>query len=127
MREELTFAELQVVNRARCEASYHRLDEWSATDWACALGGECGEALNLVKKIRRLCDGADKPYNQGVEYVSLVKAVGEELADVVIYADLLASRLGLCLGDCVAEKFNSTSVKVGSDKRISGPGDGEDL
>ncbi len=35
----LTFEELQAVNRARCEESFHRLDEWSATNWACALGG----------------------------------------------------------------------------------------
>jgi len=121
----LTFAELQAANRALCEEIYYRLDEWSATDWACAMGGEAGEVLNQVNKLRRLCDGPDKPYNAGIVRSEVIRAIGRELADVVIYADLLASRLRLCLGDCVAETFNATSKAINSSKRISGPGDGE--
>lgn len=119
----LTFEELQAINRARCEESYHRLDDWSATDWGCALGGEVGECLNLIKKLRRLCDGSEKPYNAGVSVVDLKVRIGDELADTVIYADLLASRLGLSLGVCVARKFNATSREIGSLKRITGPWD----
>ena len=119
----LSFEELQTVNRARCEESFHPLNEWSPTDWACAMGGECGEALNLVKKLRRLTGSTDRVTLSLVQYLSesgLLTAIGAELADVVIYADLLASRLGLSLGECVVEKFNVTSDKIGSPKKLVG-------
>ena len=122
----LTFEELQAVNRARCEESYHPIQDWSPTDWACAMGGECGEALNLVKKLRRLTGPTDRVTLELVQQIThgdLLESIGLELADVVIYADLLATRIGLSLGECVAKKFNATSQKINSGKRITGPGD----
>ena len=110
----LTFAALRRANVQRCNAVFHHLQTWSPTDWACALGGETGEALNLVKKLRRLDDGPDKPYNVGVDAESLKFLIGLELADIVTYADLLAARLGLDLGSFVTDKFNEVSRKVGS-------------
>lgn len=98
----LTFEELTSANRKRCEASFHGVDEWGPTDWACAMAGEAGEACNLVKKQRR--------GDAGIE----PEDIGKELADTVIYADLLASRLKLDLGSCVASKFNEVSRRVGS-------------
>jgi NTP pyrophosphatase (non-canonical NTP hydrolase) len=92
------------------------------------MGGECGEALNLVKKLRRLTGPTDRVTLSLVQNLSesgLLDAIGGELADTVIYADLLASRLGLSLGDLVSKKFNAVSRKVNSRKRISGPDDGE--
>ena len=65
------------------------------------MAGETGEACNLIKKLRR--GEAVRP-----------ETIGEEIADVVIYADLLAARLGLDLGECVRAKFNLVSVKRGS-------------
>lgn len=143
---ELSFEELRDANVSRCEASFHELDAWSPTDWACALGGEVGEALNMVKKLRRQSD-ADAPYNKTIarghsmsdapcstcgdldgchlparlrdEAAALNENIGKELADVVIYADLLAARLGISLGDAVRKKFNEVSERVGSDVRIS--------
>lgn len=113
----LTFAELRIVNSRRCERHYHPIADWSPTDWACAMGGECGEALNLVKKLRRL-EGTTNEQTVGAiqnqTRDELVSAIGDELADLVIYADLLASRLGLSLGNCVVGKFNATSKKIGS-------------
>src|SRR5438132_10255212 len=82
----VTFADLKKKNRERCEEVFHFIDSWSPTDWACALAGEVGEACNLIKKMRR-----------GDPKITRID-VGEELADVVIYADLLAQRLGLDLG-----------------------------
>lgn len=119
----LTFEELRAVNRARCEESYHSIDDWSPTDWACAMGGECGEALNLIKKLRRLTGPTNRVtlgFIQPTGESELVAEIGDELADVVIYADLLAARLGLLLSECVAKKFNSTSEKINSEKRITG-------
>ena len=113
----ITFHELEVSNKTRCEQAYHPIAEWSPTDWACAMGGECGEALNLVKKLRRLTGPTDRKtlaVIQNATESGLVAAIGEELADVVIYADLLSTRLGLSLGNCVVAKFNATSRKVSS-------------
>lgn len=98
----MNLRELNKANVQRCEASFHPLDSWSPTDWATAVAGETGEMCNLVKKMRR---GEDIP----------IENVGKELADIVIYVDLLASRLGLDLSRCIVDKFNEVSVRVGSD------------
>jgi NTP pyrophosphatase (non-canonical NTP hydrolase) len=108
----LTFDALRRANVERCNAVFHHLQTWSPTDWACALGGETGEALNLVKKLRRLDDGPDKTYNQHVDAEILTHLIGLELADIVTYADLLAARLGIDLGAYVTTKFNQVSRKV---------------
>ena len=47
----LSFNELRQANTARCEKSFHSINSWTPTDWACAMAGECGEACNLVKKF----------------------------------------------------------------------------
>jgi NTP pyrophosphatase (non-canonical NTP hydrolase) len=110
----LTFRELREANRTRCENTFHPIDAWSPTDWACAMAGEVGEACNEVKKLRRL-DGADASEEKRDE---LVQKIGHELADTVIYADLLAERLGIDLGDAVREKFNIVSESRGSSIRL---------
>lgn len=104
MNEPLTFKRLSVQSLERCEATYFPLKEWSPTDWACAMAGECGEACNLVKKLRR-----------GASPIPTIHEIRKEVADMVIYADLLAQRLGFDLGIAIREKFNETSGKVGSD------------
>lgn len=97
----LTFEQLRTKNVARCEDAFYPLDDWSPTDWATALAGECGETCNLIKKMRR---GDDVP----------LADVAEEIADVIIQADLLAARLGIDLGQAVRDKFNAVSLKKGS-------------
>lgn len=81
---------------------------WSPMDWGCALAGETGEACNLVKKLHRGEPG---------DHVN-VDDIGRELADVICYADMLAARLGLNLGEFVRRKFNEVSVKRGSPVRL---------
>lgn len=98
----LSFDKLREANVTRCESAFHKCDDWSPTDWACAMAGECGEACNLIKKLRR---------GEDIENTD----IGKELADIVIYADLLAKRLRLDLGECVREKFNEVSKRVNSD------------
>lgn len=85
--------------------AYKSCLDWSLADWSNALAGETGEMCNLVKKIRR-GDDID------------VKEVGKELADIIIYADIIASQLGLNLSDCIIQKFNEVSDRVGSDVKI---------
>jgi len=97
----MTFDELRKANAKRCHDSFHPVGDWGIAEWGCALAGEAGEAANLCKKMRR-GDPID------------ADRIAEELADVVIYADLLAEYLGVDLGMAIREKFNKTSRKVGS-------------
>lgn len=113
----LTFDELREQNVARCNSVFHPLNHWTPTDWACALSGESGEACNAVKKLRRLEDGTNTSKDPATE-ADCVAAVAEELADTVIYADLLAARLGIDLGQAVREKFNAVSELRGAPQRL---------
>ncbi len=67
--------------------------------------GEGGELCNMLKKRRR---GEAIPD----------KDIAHELADIQIYLDLLAQRLGINLEAAVIEKFNIVSAKRGSDIRL---------
>ena len=97
---------LRKANKLRCERDFaHSLDSWSEMEWGCAAAGEMGELCNLLKKRGR---GEDIP----------LKAVMDEIADVIIYLDLLAARLGVHLSGPIREKFNETSEKRGSDIRL---------
>jgi hypothetical protein len=113
----LTFNQLRDANVTRCEAVFHRLVEWSPTDWACAFAGEAGEACNVVKKLRRL-DGADFGKDSPAERMRLAHDAVVELADTVIYADLLAARLGFNLGEMIRQKFNQVSEERGSTVKL---------
>jgi len=98
----MKFEDLAKANLVRCEKSFHLLKEWSPSDWSNAMAGECGEVCNLTKKLLR---GENiQPHE-----------IGQEIADTVIYADLLAQRIGMSLGDLVRKTFNQKSDEVGSD------------
>lgn len=101
----LTFEELRLANVERCEQSFHPCDDWTPSDWFMATAGELGEAGNLLKKVRR-----GEPQQRG--------AIADELADTLIYLDLLAHRLGIDLGEAVRSKFNVVSDRVGSEVRL---------
>lgn len=108
--DQLNFEKLRKANVSRCEEVFHPVNDWSPTDWATAMAGECGEACNEVKKLRRL-DGADSAIDTPSERASLRYLIGLELADLIIYADLLAARLNINLNDAVIIKFNEVSQK----------------
>ncbi len=100
-RPGLSFEQLRQTNVPRCEQVFHKLTDWSPTDWSNAMAGEAGETCNLTKKLRR-------------GEVIATERIAMELADVVIYADLLAARMGIDLGEAVRVKFNQVSEKRGS-------------
>jgi NTP pyrophosphatase (non-canonical NTP hydrolase) len=114
---DIGFRQLRKVNIMRC-TRWHGPDSerWSLADWSNAMCGEAGETANVIKKIRRQETGAvnvgDPPM------VELKKKAMEEIADVVIYCDLLAQELGGDLADAVREKFNKVSVKYGFPERL---------
>jgi NTP pyrophosphatase (non-canonical NTP hydrolase) len=75
------------------------------------LAGEVGEACNVVKKLERERLGL-RGSRDTVEHLA------EELADVVICADLIAMDFGIDLDAAVRAKFNATSEKVGLKTRL---------
>lgn len=57
---------------------------------------------------------ADSRWDSPKRRVELTGKIADELADLVIYADLLAARLCIDLGGSVAKKFNIVSKERGS-------------
>lgn len=102
---ELSFSELRDANVRRCEEVFHKLDAWPPDKWTNALAGEVGEACNITKKMGR------GDYTDDHAMMDAVAELAKELADVVIYADLTAARVGIDLGRAVREKFNEVSQR----------------
>lgn len=48
----------------------------------------------------------------------LEQRLAMEIGDVVIYADLLATRIGRTLESCVKEAFNTKSDEIGSPRKL---------
>jgi NTP pyrophosphatase (non-canonical NTP hydrolase) len=106
-----TFATLRAANE-------HRQKQWDAgnkIDLAYRgneLAGEVGEACNVIKKLERERIGLAGSR-------ATLQQLADELADVVICADLIAREVGIdLLGEAVPKKFNETSEKVGFDTRL---------
>lgn len=118
----LTFAELRGQNATRCNRWHSGgIDEWSVSDWAVAMLGEAGEAANAIKKLRRVETGVlslNEPGRQLTDRNTAIAAIGEEIADTLIYLDLLALRLGLNLEELVVAKFNKVSERYGFPERL---------
>jgi NTP pyrophosphatase (non-canonical NTP hydrolase) len=119
----LTFAAFAKTNLDRCEAAdgfNHDLMSWSLSDWFTAAMGEFGEAANKAKKLNRERDGV----KGNTETLDALRAgLADEIADTVIYLDLLAQHEGFDLGQIVASKFNRTSEKIGAPHRLEAPHD----
>ncbi|MDI1346318.1 MAG: MazG nucleotide pyrophosphohydrolase domain-containing protein [Pseudolabrys sp.] len=75
------------------------------------LAGEVGELANALKKVIRHEHGIVGGSND-------LQAVVDELADVIISADLVAMALNVDLADIVTRKFNATSEKHGLKTRF---------
>lgn len=113
----LDFDTLRHANVERCEQVFHKLYHWTPTDWACAFAGEAGEACNAVKKLRRHDDGTNTAKDPATKK-ELVTTIAAEIADTIIYADLLAARLGINLSDAIRQKFNVVSERMKSDVKL---------
>lgn len=117
----LSFAEFARINRERCEAGDgfgHPLSGWTLSDWFTAAAGEFGEAANKAKKLNRVRDGI--PGNTETED-ELRAGLADEIADTVIYLDLLSQAAGFDLGAAVVSKFNRTSERINAPHRLEGP------
>ena len=109
--------EIKVFYNLR-DANYARQQEWDTsgnitlTYRGNELAGEVGEACNIIKKLERERMGI-----KGSR--STLEELAEELADVVICADLIAMSEGIDLKKAVAKKFNKTSENVGLLTRLN--------
>jgi len=100
-----TFENLRIANDKR-QIEWDPTSQVSASFRAVELGGEVGEALNVVKKLERERMGI-RGSRDSVEHLA------EELADIIICTDLVASMYNIDLGKATRDKFNVTSEKVG--------------
>lgn len=71
---------------------------------ATELGGECGEALNIVKKLER-----EKLGIRGSR--ATIENLASELSDILICVDLLAMEYDIDLSQALKNTFNATSDK----------------
>lgn len=106
----LSFDEVTASNRARCERwhpGFPNDDEWSTADWSNAMCGEAGELANVVKKLRRhecgLANNGDPTPDE------LREKAADEIADVFLYLNLLAEKLGIDMPAAIVDKFNRVS------------------
>ena len=75
---ELNFKELSTANKTRSEIDFNTpFDKLSPAEWVLLITGELGEVCNAISK--------GEP----------VENILDEIADVVIYADILAQRFGV--------------------------------
>lgn len=113
MTDGLTFNTLRRGNLARLPLFKNRKGEpahtkpdgsdWSHAEWLGAVLGELGEYANLKKKVQR----------GDLSMAEALPMLGDELADVIVYLDLLAAQLGIDLGEVVMSKWNRTSARIG--------------
>jgi hypothetical protein len=77
------------------------------------MAGEAGEACNVAKKMIRFRSGVkgNAPGKTREEYLAdLVK----EVANAVVYADLVLASEDVSLADAVRQVFNAKSDEIGS-------------
>lgn len=77
------------------------------------MAGEVGEACNVMKKLERERLGI-----RGSR--ATIEQLADELADVVICADMVAMAEGIDLDAAIVRKFNATSEKLGLAARLKG-------
>jgi len=76
--------------------------DWKLSAWSNAVCGELGELANLIKKVERGDFSLEEKRGE----------IGDEIADVLIYLDILAFRAGVDLSEATIRKFNAVSDKV---------------
>lgn len=112
----LTFGTLRIINQGRCVNELgHAMNTWSVAEWGNATAGECGEACNVAKKMIRVRDRLNMKDKTIEEYR---KDLRQEIADLVLYADLWAASEGIDLEEAIIEIFNNKSIELGAKARL---------
>jgi len=107
-RLNMTFYQLSEANRERQidVPLFQGCMNWTPADWVTAICGELGEAANFIKKKKR--------GDQQVTIQDIVK----ELADVMIYTDILIQFYHYDTAAVIVSKFNEVSERVGSTVKL---------
>jgi len=106
----LSMETLRAANIAR-DKEWGKGQKFSLSYRGNELAGETGEACNELKKLEREKMGL-------VGSRTTIEKLADELADVIICADLAAMDAGIDLSEAVIRKFNTTSEKYGLDTRL---------
>lgn len=120
----LTIPRFQLINEKRSLTWHEGKRIWTPVDWSNALAGEVGELCNLAKKLQRARDGIkSKHFDPSRDRLSFFEAstidqMADEIADVIIYGSLNASKLGLDLEWIIKKKFNADSEVIGLSERL---------
>jgi NTP pyrophosphatase (non-canonical NTP hydrolase) len=110
----LTFDRFSKANRERCEAVdgfNHPVSGWTSAEWLAACIGELGEVAHVVKRMSRQRDNL---VQSKLTDEQIKKMLAEEIADTVIYLDMLAHSQAIDLSFAIKEKFNRKSEEIGS-------------
>lgn len=71
------------------------------------MAGEAGEVCDAIKKLNRIRDGIQKkPLTKEQATANLAY----EIADTLLYLDLLAEAAGIDMEEAVVQKFNEVSI-----------------
>lgn len=114
--DSLKIDEVSDINKMRCDEWHKDAQPWTSADWGNALAGETGELCNVIKKIRRIETGVPGSKDPGEFELRLM--LKQEIADVYLYLDLLATHHNISLSEAVREKFNSVSEREGFYHRL---------
>lgn len=107
--------ELHAINEQRSEAAFNvKLSDWQLPVWGNAMAGEAGEACNIMKKMHR--GDFSELSEEAQEGAKLMLA--EELADIIIYIDLIAKKENINLEKAIVNKFNKVSDEHGCDIKL---------
>lgn len=90
---------------------------WNPMEWACAMAGEAGEVCDAAKKLARLDSGMVQN-NGPASREQAIQDVADEIADTILYLDLLAAELGIDLEEAVRHKFNKVSERNNFEERL---------
>lgn len=96
-------ARLHQANPERCKAFGHTVHDMGLAFWSTAVAGEAGEMCNFIKKRLR-----------GDVIEDFHGKVGREIADQIIYLDLLCNYLHINMEEYIIIKFNEVSAEIGS-------------
>lgn len=100
--------ELSLVNAIRSLKAFGTdVQDWILPEWGNAVAGEVGELCNIIKKMQR-GDNLDDPK----------RMLADEMADIIIYIDLMATREGVDLGKAIINKFNEVSDELNCDIKL---------
>ena len=114
---ELTFDQFSKANKKRCISprpngfgeSLEPDSKYNAEHWALAVGEECGEVIGAVLGMT-----GRKERKKHLTKEDVFKEIG----DVGACLDLLAQSLGGSLGECMRNKFNEVSDRIGSNIKL---------